>query len=120
MKPRQPKQLLKEIRRIRSMSSTQALTLMHLAEAERKGRLEQALPLLEQLHRELVPKQRAKAAARGMTEGMQRAWIYSQLTHPELLQERKAEAIAVARRIEFDEHDDRDKEFISQFLGVRI
>jgi hypothetical protein len=120
MKSKQPKQLLKEIRRIRSMSSTQALTLMHLAEADRKGRLEQALPLLEQLHRELVPRQRAKAAARGMTEGMERAWVYAQLTHPELLQEQKAEAIAVARRVEYDEHDDRDREFIRKFLGVRI
>jgi hypothetical protein len=51
---------------------------------------------------------------------MQRAWIYSQLTHPEQLQERKAEAISVARRVEYDEHDDQDRAFIRQLLGVAI
>jgi hypothetical protein len=51
---------------------------------------------------------------------MQRAWLYAQLTHPEQFQERKAEAIAVAKRLEYDEIDDRDREFIGQLLGVRI
>ena len=115
-----PTQLLKEIRRVPNLSRTQAVTLAQLTEAERKGRLQQAQPLLKQLHRELVPQQRAKASPEGMTWGMQRAWLYAQLTHPEQFQERKAEAIAVAKRLEYDEIDDRDREFIGQLLGVRV
>jgi hypothetical protein len=108
-----PTQLLKEIRRVPNLSRTQAVTLAQLTKAERKGRLQQAQPLLKQL-------QRAKASPEGMTWGMQRAWLYAQLTHPEQFQERKAEAIAVAKRLEYDEIDDRDRKFIGQLMGVRV
>lgn len=113
-----PTQRLKQIRSAPHLSKTQRVILAQLTQAERLGRLAQAEPLLKQLHRELFPV--AQARQQMMTQGMQRAWIYSQLTHPEQFLETKAAAIAVARRLEYDEQTAADLDWIGKNLGVAI
>ena len=56
----------------------------------------------------------------GTADGETRALIYSMLTHPDLLLEHKAQAMEIARRIEYADHTEDDKQFISEFLGVRL
>ena len=58
--------------------------------------------------------------ATGTADGETRALIYSMLTDPDLLLEHKAQAMEIAKRLEYAEHTASDKLFIREHLGVKL